>query len=304
MRTLPPAAALAALLAVAPDALAQAAAAVQRGPAPAVGQVSPGQPPLPSFDQNAEETREQLRQILDRYPPNLRVVLRYDPTLLNNAAYLAPYPGLAAFLAQHPEVAHNPLYFVGGPQTPYESNRGEDPASVRARVAGEALAMSLVFFGVMAVVGVIGWVLKMLVDHRRWLRISKVQTEAHTKLLDRLASNEDLMAYIQTSAGKRFLESAPSLVAPAQAPTAPLGRILLSVQIGTVATLIGSGLLFLSRRLGGDSASELYEFGPVFFMFGIVVLSAGAGFIISAAVSFVLSKQLGLFASSPGSSNA
>jgi hypothetical protein len=303
MKTLPPAAALAALLALVPDARAQVPA--EAGPRGQVAaQANPVQTPSPSFDQNAEETREQVRQILERYPPNLQVVLRYDPTLLANAAYLAPYPGLAAFLAQHPEVARNPSYFVGTPQSGYDGRRSEDPAAVRAREAGEALAMSLVFFGVMAVLGVIAWVLKMLVDHRRWLRVSRVQTEAHTKLLDRLASNEDLMAYIQTSAGKRFLESAPALAAPAQAPAAPLGRILFSVQIGTVAALIGTGLLFLSRRLGADSASELYEFGPVFFMFGIVVLSAGAGFIISAAVSYVLSKQLGLFASSPGSSNA
>ena len=302
MRTLLPAAALVAVLAASPDAAAQApVAAAER--APIAGQPSAGQNPLPSLDQNAEETRDQVSQILDRYPPSLRVVLRYDPTLLTNVAYLAPYPGLAAFLAQHPEVAHNPSYFIGSPQSSFDRGR-EDAATVRARVAAEALGMSLVFLGVMAVLGVVGWVLKMLVDHRRWLRISKVQTEAHTKLLDRLASNEDLMAYIQTSAGKRFLESAPTIASPPQTPTAPLGRILFSVQIGTVAALIGIGLLFLSRRLGADSASELYEFGPVFFMFGIVVLSAGAGFIISAAVSYVLSKQLGLFASSPGSSNA
>jgi hypothetical protein len=290
-----PAAALVAVLAVSLDAAAQATVAAPRGPM--AGQPPAGQSPLPSLDQNAEETREQVSQILDRYPPSLRVVLRYDPTLLANPTYLAPYPGLAAFLAQHPEVAHNPSYFIGSPQSSFDRGR-EDAATVRARVAGEALSMSLVFFGVMAVLGVAGWVIKMLVDHRRWLRISKVQTEAHTKLLDRLASNEDLMAYIQTSAGKRFLESAPALAAPVQTPTVPLGRILFSVQIGTVAALIGVGLLFLSRR------SELDEIGPVLLMFGIVVLSAGAGFIISAAVSYVLSKQLGLFASSPGSSNA
>ena len=33
----------------------------------------------------------------------------------------------------------------------------------------------------------------MLVDHRRWLRQSKVQTEVHTKLLDRFTSNDDLL---------------------------------------------------------------------------------------------------------------
>ena len=38
----------------------------------------------------------------------MREVLQLDPTLLWRADYLATYPGLAAFLEQHPEVAHNP----------------------------------------------------------------------------------------------------------------------------------------------------------------------------------------------------
>src|SRR2546428_11310379 len=61
-------------------------------------------------DRNARETRERLSQILDQYPPSLREVLRLDPSLLTNDAYLAPYPALAAFLAQHPQVAHNPAF--------------------------------------------------------------------------------------------------------------------------------------------------------------------------------------------------
>ena len=64
-----------------------------------------------NFD--AEETRQQLDQLLRQYPPSLAEVLRLDPSMLSNEAYLATYPGLAAFLAQHPEVAHNPAYFVG-----------------------------------------------------------------------------------------------------------------------------------------------------------------------------------------------
>jgi len=38
---------------------------------------------------------------------------------------------------------------------------------------------------------------------------AKVQAEAHTKLLDRLTSNDELLAYVQSSAGSRFLQSAP-----------------------------------------------------------------------------------------------
>src|SRR5262245_19016487 len=77
----------------------------------------PAPVPQVEYDQNAERTKQQLEELFERYPPGLRSVLRLDPSLLNNGDYLAPYPALAAFLAQHPEVAHNPSYFVGTPQT-------------------------------------------------------------------------------------------------------------------------------------------------------------------------------------------
>ena len=64
-------------------------------------------------DRDSRETRERLREMLEQYPPSLGEVLRLDPSLLRNENYLATYPRLAGFLAQHPEIAHNPAYFVG-----------------------------------------------------------------------------------------------------------------------------------------------------------------------------------------------
>ena len=60
---------------------------------------------------SAEETRRDLEELLKQYPPSLPRVLRLDPTLLSSEEYLKPYPALAAFLAQRPEVMHNPGYF-------------------------------------------------------------------------------------------------------------------------------------------------------------------------------------------------
>ena len=82
-----------------------------------------------SGETNADQTRDRLRELLDRHPPSLRDVLRLDPTLLTNADYLAPYPELAGFLAAHPEVAHNPAYYVGTREAPWERNPQE--AAVR-----------------------------------------------------------------------------------------------------------------------------------------------------------------------------
>src|SRR5579862_2323901 len=63
--------------------------------------------------QDARATRESLREVLNEYPPALTQVLRLDPTLLTRADYLATYPALASFLAEHPDVARSPSFYLG-----------------------------------------------------------------------------------------------------------------------------------------------------------------------------------------------
>src|SRR4051794_4986019 len=91
----------------------RAAEAVQ-APAPAA-RASPGgsRPPEASRapapvtdDQNARETRDRVHEILEQYPPSVGQVLQLDPTLLSKPDYMASYPKLAAYVGQHPEVAH------------------------------------------------------------------------------------------------------------------------------------------------------------------------------------------------------
>ena len=247
-------------------------------------------------DQSARETRERLHEIFRQYPPSLTEVLRYDPSLLSNDAYLAPYPVLATFLAQHPEVAHNPGYFVGE----YRDNQWQnDPRRQVIQLMEGVLAGLAVLTGFVTLVGVVGWLLKSLIDYRRWLRLSKVQTEAHSKLLDRLTSNEDLLAYIQSSPGRRFLESAPIPIDPTTRPiSAPVGRILWSVQAGLVVAMGGLGLLYVSHEIpiGTPAYSDLSL--PLFVM-GIVAVALGGGFVLSAVVAYAISHRLGLFDAPP-----
>jgi hypothetical protein len=73
------------------------------------------QPPAPvdlSSRQPAQQVRERFMEILSRQPPALGRVLKLDPALMLNDAYLAPYPEVAQFLRQYPEVPRNPGYFL------------------------------------------------------------------------------------------------------------------------------------------------------------------------------------------------
>ena len=247
-------------------------------------------------DQSARDTRQRLNEIFRQYPPSLAEVLRYDPSLLSNDAYLAPYPVLANFLAQHPEVAHNPGYFVGE----YRDNQWQnDPRRQMMQLMEGVLAGLAILTGFITLVGVLGWLLKSLIDYRRWLRLSKVQTEAHSKLLDRLTSNEDLLAYIQSSPGRRFLESAPIPIDPTTRPiSAPVGRILWSVQAGMVVAMGGLGLLYVSHEIpiGTPAYSDL---SLPLFVLGSVSIALGGGFVLSALVAYIISRRLGLFDATP-----
>src|SRR5215467_7158933 len=81
-----------------------------------------GIPPNPTFgynsDGNANQTRDQLSALLEQYPPTVTRVLQTDPALLGNKDYLSPYPALAAFIAKHPEIAHNTAFFLGNARGP------------------------------------------------------------------------------------------------------------------------------------------------------------------------------------------
>jgi hypothetical protein len=243
-------------------------------------------PPQAASPFDARETREQLNSLLRQYPPSLADVLRIDPSMLSNQAYLTTYPALAEFLAQHPEVGHNPSFFVGS-----ERSRGWDEDTPRAEAVRTMRGMIeglqiMLMTGL--ILGVLAWLLKMLVDYRRWLRVTRVQAEVHTKLLDRFSSNEDLLAYIQTPSGRRFLESAPiPLDAEPRAVNAPLNRILWSVQAGVVLALGGLGLQYVSTR-------QIEEIGQPLFAMGVLGLALGLGFLLSAVISYVLSQRLGL----------
>lgn len=273
--------------------LAQAPAPVDRPESDAKPPAAEAAPPAAVPDPaNAGRTREQLRDLLDRHPPSLRGVLRLDPALLTDPGYLAPYPELAAFLARHPEVARNPVFYIGGQDVPWDPN----PAQAAFRM-WESILQGLLILSIFATVtGVLVWLVRTLVDYRRWLRQTRVQTETHTKLLDRLTSQEDLLAYMQTAAGRRFLESAPIALDPASRPlSAPLNRVLWSVQVGVVLAALGLGVLFVSRAALPEVADGLR-------VIGILGLSLGAGFVLSAIVAYALSSRMGLLEqrSAPG----
>jgi len=245
------------------------------------------QPVAPPYQENANapETRQRLQELLRQFPPSVTEVLRADPSLLSRADYLAPYPALAAFLQQHPEIARNPAYFFG--RFEYYEPRATDRSFELVQMVLAGIGFTLLGS---TVVGVFVWLVKTAVDHRRWLRVTRTQTEIHTKLLDRLGTNDELMAYIQSPAGRRFLESAPISVSLEQEPraiSAPVTRIIWSMQAGVVLAALGMGFWLVQTRTN-------LEISEGFWVIGVLIAALGIGFLASAVLAYVISARLGL----------
>lgn len=264
-------------------------APASRGAAQGSAAAAQAAPATPSDARSAEETRGDLTEILQRYPPALGRVLKMDPSLLTSETYLATYPALAGFLATHPEVAHNPSYFLAGVPGSDGSYHPTDAASAAVDMWRSMFDAFSVFVIFMTVTLSLIWLIKTLLDWRRWTRLARVQAEVHAKLLDRFSANEDLLTYIQTPAGRRFLESGPILAEAGPRPIgAPVSRILWSFQAGIVLTVAGLGLVMVSGRVHP-------EVGEGLVVMGVLAIALGIGFALSGLAAWLISRRMGLF---------
>jgi hypothetical protein len=129
--------------------------------------------------------------------------------------------------------------------------------------------------------GMIGWIAWVIFSSIRRYKVAKFQAEVQAKLLERFDSNQSLLAYVETEAGKGFLK------ALAVEQTTPYGRILNGVQAGIVLTVFGAALLAL-RGTVEDAGQALH-------VFGVLAIALGIGFLLAAGASYWLSRSFGSF---------
>lgn len=251
-------------------------------PAPAV---------TPSSNEDISVVRHELFRLL-RMSPRLTSVIARDPSLLAKQEYVTRInPELARFLDQHPEIARNPEFylFANLPGQGDNEDRLEQVVWPEAVYHPEHTSDFLAFFVFLCILLGALWLLRLVFENRRWGRILKLQTEVHTKLLDRFSSSQELLTYMNTEAGKRFLEAAPIPAGLGSGPQAKISlmRVLTPLQLGVVLMMLGTGLLLLRN-------SAHVEAQEPFLVLGTLGLMLGIGFIISAGLSYLLAKHMGL----------
>jgi hypothetical protein len=278
-------------------------------------------PPAQS-DKEVADQQDQLLKLL-RLSPTLTTVVAHDPSLLADKDYVARNnPELAKFLTAHPEITRNPDFYLFTNLDPHDRHR--DHALVRAvwpemvqqeqtqaeqqaqyeiselkqqlaqqrNTQGDFISSETTgpFFALLAFASFLAalvWLTRFFVESRRWSRIFKLQSEVHNRLIEKFGSTQELAAYMESEAGKRFLEASPIAIGlePERKMPNAVSRVLLPLQIGIVLALLGVGLL---------SMRHTYRLEVPMLLLGTLALMPGLGFILSAAVSWVLADRLGL----------
>jgi len=143
-------------------------------------------------------------------------------------------------------------------------------------IAVPIVAIIMVFSAVVAVF----WV---IFSSIRRLKVARMQSEVHTRLIEKVGSSQEFLTFLDSESGKQLVAS----IGIEQPNREPYGRILASVQAGVILLFLGIAFLFLGRHFGNAQEG--------FYILGGLAVALGAGFLISAGLSYRLSKAFGLF---------
>lgn len=131
---------------------------------------------------------------------------------------------------------------------------------------------------------VFGWAVWVIAVNIRRSRSSKQIGELHSRLLDRFTGSQDLIAFLEGESGRRYFEALESDLRD------PLTRILNGIQLGVGLLLLGFSLVAVRVGQTDEAARN------ALLLIGVPGMALGAGFLISAAISYRLCKSWGLLA--------
>ncbi len=129
---------------------------------------------------------------------------------------------------------------------------------------------------------VFGWSIWVIAVNKRRSAWGKQVSELHSKLLDRFAGSQDLIAFLEGDAGRKYFESLAFDLKDS------LSRVLNSIQLGIALAALGLSLLLV--RSGQDD--QLTR--KTLLLIGTPATALGIGFLVSSAISYRLCKSWGL----------
>ena len=135
----------------------------------------------------------------------------------------------------------------------------------------------------LAFFGAIGWIVSIVVEGRKRTMAIRARADFQNRVLEKYGSGREFVELVQSEGGQKLLNALP-----AEPAAGPADRILGSVHRGILLVFLGIGLLIVTAFTERDIEK-------VSLAFGVISLTLGTGFLVSAALSRRLARSLGLY---------
>lgn len=148
---------------------------------------------------------------------------------------------------------------------------------------GEMIAIPLIVLTL--ALGVVS-IVRLLLEHIQRTKSEKLQAEAYNKMLDKLGSSQEILAWAQSETSQNLFK-----LPPPERP-APYSRILNAVQGGVVIAALGIAVLFIRTQAVGRGETAA-------MIIGTILTALGIGLLLSGGASWLLSRKFGLINGKP-----
>ncbi len=149
----------------------------------------------------------------------------------------------------------------------------------------ESTFVALVSLGALALIGWVFWL-----DVKRRQAVIHAKSDLQNRLLEKFSSPQDVAQFLQTEGGRRFLQGLTTDSRHAGK------RILTAIQVGVILTCLGVASIGLGATYGDH---------PGGVVVGTLILAVGVGFLVSAGLSYWLSRKWGILdTGKPGAAQA
>jgi len=148
---------------------------------------------------------------------------------------------------------------------------------------GEFIAIPIVVLTL--AIGVVT-IVRLLLEHIQRTKSEKLQAEVYNKMLDKLGSSQEILAWAQSESSQNLFQL------PAPERPAPFTRILNAVQGGVVIGALGIAVLFIRTQAVGRGETAA-------MIIGTILTALGIGLLLSGGASWLLSRKFGLINGKP-----
>lgn len=127
---------------------------------------------------------------------------------------------------------------------------------------------------------ILGWIVKTVLSHQRYMKILQLKADANAKLMDRFGQDPALLEFLKGDAQRDLFDVKSA--GPVERMPAPYGRMLTSVQLSAVLLAAGWACLFVKGYMPGRDQLGFLFFGTMGIALGVGALLSGAAALVAA----------------------